>query len=50
SIEALIKAIFNDRWAQAELVPTLWYLIASGRVCTDLNIPLTMSSNIWLRK
>ncbi|MBF4280017.1 heteromeric transposase endonuclease subunit TnsA, partial [Vibrio anguillarum] len=22
----------------------------SGRVCTDLNIPLTMSSNIWLRK
>ncbi|MBF4290934.1 TnsA endonuclease N-terminal domain-containing protein, partial [Vibrio anguillarum] len=32
SIEALIKAIFNDRWAQAELVPTLWYLIASGRV------------------
>ncbi|WP_337165333.1 TnsA endonuclease N-terminal domain-containing protein [Vibrio fluvialis] len=50
SIEALLKAIFNDKWAQAELVPTLWRLVASGRICTDLNIPLTMSSSIWLRR
>ncbi|WP_432454850.1 heteromeric transposase endonuclease subunit TnsA [Agarivorans sp. QJM3NY_29] len=50
SIEALLKSIFNDRWAQAELVPTLWGLIASRRICTDLNVPLTMSADIWLRR
>lgn len=50
SIDALLKAIFNDRWSQAELVPTLWFLVASGRVSTDLNLPLTMASEIWLRR
>lgn len=50
SIEALLKSIFNDRWSQAELVPTLWFLIASGRISTDLNLPLTMASEIWLRR
>lgn len=49
SINQLLSSIFNDKWAQAELVPTLWFLIASGRISTDLNIPLTMSSDIWLR-
>ncbi|MDC5821894.1 TnsA endonuclease N-terminal domain-containing protein [Vibrio europaeus] len=48
SIEALLTSLFNDRWAQAELVPTLWGLIASRRINTDLNIPLTMSADVWI--
>ncbi|GEA20357.1 heteromeric transposase endonuclease subunit TnsA [Vibrio harveyi] len=48
TIEALLKSLFNDKWAQAELVPTLWGLIASRRISTDLNVPLTMSADIWV--
>ncbi|WP_300320763.1 TnsA endonuclease N-terminal domain-containing protein [Idiomarina sp.] len=48
SVDALIKSIFNDKWAQAELIHSLWWLIASRRVSTDLNKPLTMSSRIWI--
>lgn len=48
TVEGLIKSIFNDKWAQAELIQSLWYLVASRRIATDLNIPLTMSSRIWL--
>ena len=50
SVEALIKSIFHDKWAQAELIPALWFLVASNRVVTDLNLPLTMSSKVWLRR
>ncbi len=45
--ESLIKAIFRDRWAQAELLPTLWYLVANRQIGTDLGLPLTMRSRIW---
>lgn len=48
TIEELIKAIFFDKWSQAELIPTLWNMIAAGEIRTDLNIPLTMSASIWL--
>lgn len=48
--EALICTVFNDKWAKAELLPSLWYLIADRRIATDLTIPLTMSSSIWLGK
>lgn len=50
TIEELIKSIFNDKWAQAELIQSLWYLVASRRISTDLNLPLTMSSRIWLER
>lgn len=49
SIEGLLNSVFLDRWAQAELIPTLWYLIGLGRIKTDLNMPLTMSSEIRLK-
>ncbi|SGZ03969.1 TnsA endonuclease N-terminal domain-containing protein [Moritella viscosa] len=49
SIESLIKAIFNDKWAQAELIQSIWFLVGSRRIETDLSSPLTMSSRIWLR-
>lgn len=48
SVESLLKAIFNDKWARAELIPTLWYLLGINHIKTDLNLPLNMSSEIWI--
>lgn len=48
SVETLIASIFNDKWNQAELIPSVWHLIGSRRIATDLSLPLTMSSRIWL--
>ncbi len=48
SIEAIIKSIFNDKWLQAEVLTSLWKLVALRRISTDLNLPLTMSSTIWI--
>jgi len=48
SVEQLIKSLFNDKWAQAEILPSLWWLIAAKRVNLDLNLPITMSSRIWI--
>ena len=47
SIQALITSIFSDKWAQAELIPIVWQLIALRKVGVDFNIPLTMDSRIW---
>ncbi|WDE03876.1 heteromeric transposase endonuclease subunit TnsA [Thalassomonas viridans] len=44
---SLLKAIFNDEWNQAKLLPTLWYLIGTRQLGVDLNQKLTMSSRIW---
>lgn len=49
TVEQLVIAIFKDKWAQAELIHSVWHLVASRRVATDLSLPLTMSSRIWLR-
>lgn len=43
----LITSIFKDEFNQAELIPTLWYLVATEQIGIDLNQPLTMTSNIW---
>ncbi len=48
TVAALIASVFQEKWAQAELVPSVWYLIAEKRISTDLTKPLTMSSAIWL--
>ncbi|MGV8898653.1 MAG: heteromeric transposase endonuclease subunit TnsA [Burkholderiaceae bacterium] len=45
--DSLIKAVFRDRWARAELLPALWNLIANRRIGTDLGLTLTMFSRIW---
>ncbi|MES2040103.1 MAG: TnsA endonuclease N-terminal domain-containing protein [Pseudomonadota bacterium] len=34
----------EDRWKQAEVTPTVWYLIANGQIVTDLTIPISTSS------
>ena len=44
----LLTAMAHDRWQQAELLPTLWQLIATRQIDTDLRQPLTMQSRIQL--
>ena len=39
-----------DRWRQAQLLPTLWQLIARRQVGADFAQPLTMRSQIWLKE
>ena len=50
TVEQLIKSLFHDKWAQAELLPSVWWLIAAKRISLDLNLPITMSSRIWLER
>lgn len=47
---SLLALISADRWRQAQLLPTLWQLIASRQVGADLAQPLTMRSRIWLKE
>lgn len=44
---AILAGIYRSRESQAALLPDLWTLVAQGRVCTDLDSPLTMNSEIW---
>jgi len=47
----LLAAAFQDSWNQARLLPSLWYLVGTRQVGTDLSAKLTMTSPIWsLRK
>ncbi|ABO89168.1 transposase [Aeromonas salmonicida subsp. salmonicida] len=43
----LLAHIYQDEWNRARLMPTLWYLIGTRQIATDLDQPLTMSSTIW---
>lgn len=43
----LIESIFRDSLHQAELLPTLWYLIGSHQIGIDFTQALTMDSPIW---
>ena len=45
--DELLLACFKDKWNRAELMPTLWYLLSTGQVGTDLHLPLTMNSEMW---
>lgn len=44
--ETLLSAIHLERVRRAELLPTLWHLIAVGDIYADLDEPLTMRSPI----
>ncbi len=46
-IQALLEACCADEWNRAQLIPTLWCLIGLRNISTDLERPLTMSSNVW---
>jgi hypothetical protein len=45
--EALLTYITKERSRVAELIPTLWQLVASYAIAADLEQPLTMYSPIW---
>lgn len=43
----LIKFVAHSKVAQAELLPTLWALVANFKISVDLSIELTMDSQIF---
>ncbi|MDX7776589.1 MULTISPECIES: TnsA endonuclease N-terminal domain-containing protein [Aeromonas] len=43
----LLASLSPDTTERARLLPVLWYLVATGRVGTDLGEKLTMASRIW---
>ncbi len=45
--EALLVACTADEAARAELLPSLWEMLAKKRIGVDLTQPLTMSMDIW---
>lgn len=47
---SLLALISPDRWRHAQLLPTLWQLIARRQVGADLAQPLTMRSRLWLKE
>ncbi len=47
---SLLTFLSNDAMQKATLLPTLWQLVANGRIAVNLEERLTMSSPIWLRR
>lgn len=45
--EALLAACAADEAERAELLPSLWEMLAKKRVGVDLTQPLTMNTDIW---
>ena len=43
----LLLAYSEDKWKQAELLTSIWHLVACRMIHTDLNVPLTMHSDLW---
>ncbi|ASX10981.1 TPA: TnsA endonuclease N-terminal domain-containing protein [Aeromonas dhakensis] len=43
----LLASLSPDTTERARLLPVLWYLVATGRVETDLGKKLTMANRIW---
>jgi hypothetical protein len=44
---ALIVALSDDVWHQAQLLSAVWHLVALRQVGTDLSQPLMMHSPLW---
>lgn len=45
----LTTAIFQDEWHRAQLIPSVWYLVAKRIIGADFDQPVTMASNIWYK-
>lgn len=43
----LLGSLSADRWEQARLMPTLWILVAKGKIGANLQNKLNMNSPIW---
>lgn len=44
--ESILNAISRDKWKQASILPSIWYLIANKNLITDLSVPLLMTSQV----
>ena len=45
--ERLLSTLAGDLTKRAELIPTLWHLVATRKVGLELCLPLTMRSRLW---
>lgn len=43
----LLGSLSTDQWEQARLMPTLWILVAKGKIGANLQNKLNMNSPIW---
>ncbi len=43
----LLNSISTDQWEQARLMPTLWVLVAKGKIGANLQNKLNMNSPVW---
>lgn len=50
SVEALLKKLCPTEEALLHMVPAIWHLVATKRIATDLQKPLTMKSKLSLSK
>lgn len=48
--ETLLAAVRRDPMERAQMIPVLWQLVGYCRIWTDLSLPLTMKSAIWVRE
>lgn len=42
----ILSSITSDLWQQAEIVPTMWWMVAHSQLHIDLSAPLNMHSTI----
>lgn len=47
TVAELLNALSSDPYQQAELLPTVWHLVANFRIGVDLDSPLNMDSLLW---
>jgi hypothetical protein len=45
--DTLLDAITDDKWRKADLITALWQLVATHRICANLEESLTMRCRIW---
>ncbi len=48
TVQALLSAAYMSSEARLRAIPVLWKMVADRRLGCDLNVPLTMSSTIWM--
>lgn len=47
-VSQLLDKYAHNETERLQIIPQLWHLLATGKIYADLNLPLTMSSKIWL--
>lgn len=47
TIELLLAEITTDPFKRAELIPTLWWLVANQKLKIDMTVPITMATKLY---